>query len=115
MDSSTNELKYKERSKQIYRSSLNYEDAVLLTKIRDISLWRDTNIKAYESGVLTLAMLLPKDLRKAAFDWWGNDSQHEDLSKDGKIDFDDLLIYILEMLEDHNICFPKVRFHEGIL
>lgn len=110
MDYSTNE-----GSKRIYRSALNYEDAVLLAKIREISLWRDTNSKSYQSGVQTLALLLPSSLRKKTFEWWDHGATHEDLSGDGKIDFDDLFIYILELLEDNDICFPKVRYHEGVV
>lgn len=104
-----------ESSKQIYRQSLNYEDAVLLTKIRDISLWRDTNTKAYESGVLTLMMLLPRDLREKTRGWWKHETIYENLSNKGKAEFDELLLFMLNLLEDHNICFPKVRYHEGIL
>ena len=115
MGYSMNEMNENIKSKQIYRQSLNYEDAVLLTKIRDISIWRDTNTKAYESGVLTLAMLLPKDLRGSALGWWKHGTGHEDLSMDGKKDFDDLFLYIMNLLEDNNICFPKVRYHEGVL
>jgi len=103
------------KSKQIYRQSLNYEDAVLLTKIRDISLWRDTNIKAYESGVLTLTMLLPQDLREMARDHWKHTTIYENLSNDGKAEFDDLFLFILNLLETNNICFPKVKYHEGML
>ena len=104
-----------EKSKLIYRQSLNYEDAVLLTKIRDISLWRDTNTKTYESGVLTLTMLLPKDLRQKTREYWKHDTIYENLSSDGKAEFDELFLFILNLLEDHNICFPKVKYHEGIL
>ena len=102
-----------EDSKRIYRQPINYENAVLLTKIRDISLWRDTNIKAYESGVLTLALLLPKELRKEALMFWKKGSVHEDLTNDGKKNFDDFMVYILEILEDYNICFPKITFIKG--
>jgi len=110
MDFSTNE-----KSKRIYRSSLNYEEAVLLAKIREISLWRDTNSKAYQSGVQTLALLLPSFLRQKTLGWWKHGTVHEDLSGDGKVDFDDLFVYILKLLEDHDICFPKVRYHEGVV
>ena len=64
-------------SKRIYRQPLNYENGVLLAKIRDISLWRDTDIKAFESGVITLALLLPKDLRQSALEFWNFGTVHE--------------------------------------
>ena len=103
-------------SRRIYRQPLNYENGVILPKIRDISLWRDTNIKAYESGVITLALLLPNDIRTVALKWWsGRDhgTAHQDLTMDGKIDFDDLFVYILQLLEDNNICFPKISYEVG--
>ena len=104
-------------SKRIYRQPLNYENGVILPKIRDISLWRDTNIKAYESGVNTLALLLPTDIRKVALSWWNDTKEHgtshEDLTMDGKIDFDDYFVKILQLLEENNICFPKLSFKEG--
>jgi len=64
-----------EESKRIYRQPLNYENGILLPKIREISIWRDTNIKCYESGVITLALLLPKELRKLALDFMGGIQQ----------------------------------------
>ena len=100
-------------SKRIYRQPLNYENGVLLAKIRDISTWRDTNIKAYESGVITLSLLLPKELRKKSLEFWNHGTIHEDLTNDGKKDFDDLFVYELQLLEDHNICFPKISFEVG--
>lgn len=100
-------------SKRIYRQPLNYENGVLLAKIRDIGLWRDTNIKAYESGVLTLALLLPKELRKSSLEWWKHGTGHEDLTMDGKKDFDDLFVFILQELENHNMCFPKISYEVG--
>ena len=102
-------------SKQSYIQPLNYENGVLLPKIRDISLWRDTNDKAFQSGVMTLALLLPKDLRKESLGFWDHGTIHEDLTMDGKKDFDDLFVFILQLLENNNICFPKLSFHEGIL
>lgn len=108
-----------EDRKRVYRQPLNYENGVILPKIRDISLWRDTNIKAYESGVLTLALLLPHELRTKTLTYWRKDDDHhtafEDLTMAGKIDFDDLFVYILKILEDNNICFPKISYHEGRL
>lgn len=100
-------------SKRIYRQPLNYENGVILQKIREISLWRDINIKSYESGVQTLALLLPQDLRKAALSFFRNDTIREDLTMDGKKDFDDYLVYILQLLEDNNICFPKISYQVG--
>jgi len=102
-------------SKRIYRQPLNYENGVLLPKIKDISFWRDTNIKAYESGVITLSLLLPTDLRKPALKFFDGDTAKEDLTNDGKKDFDDLFVYILQLLEDNNICFPKLTYHEGVI
>ncbi len=86
-----------------------------MPKLREVSFWRDSDLRAYESGVVTLALILPKELRKKALDFFGNNTIKEDLTKDGKKDFDDLFVYILELLEDANICFPKIQYHEGLL
>lgn len=100
-------------SKRIYRQPLNYENGVLLPLIRDIAYWRVSNPKAYENGIQTLCILLPDDLRKQALHFWNRGTIHEDLTDDGKKNFDDLFVYVLTMLEDHNICFPKIRFEVG--
>jgi len=109
MDYSTND------HKRIFRQPLNYENGVLLPLIRDIAYWRVTSPKACQNGIQTLCLLLPKDLRIKALDFWNRGTIHEDLTGDGKKDFDDLLVYILELLEENNICFPKLSYHTGEL
>jgi len=101
--------------KRVYRQPLNYENGVLLPLIRDIAYWRVTDAEAQQKGVMTLALLLPKELRKAALEFWNHGAVHKDLTDNGKKDFDDLFVYILQLLEDHNICFPKISYHEGML
>jgi len=100
-------------SKRIYRQPLNYENGIILPKIRDISIWRDQDVKLYESGVITLMLLLPKDLRHNTLKWWNHGTGHEDLTGDGKKDFDDLFVYILETLEHNNIVYPSITFELG--
>jgi len=102
----------KERVKT-FRQPLNYENGIILPKIREVSYWRDTDIRAYESGVLTLALLLPHDLRKKALEFYNNNGIKEDLTKDGKKDFDDMFVYLLELLEMHGIAFPRSSFEVG--
>jgi len=111
MDYSTSETS----SKRIFRQPLNYENGVLLPLIRDIAYWRVSNVKAYETGIQTLMLLLPKDLRTNVITFWNKGTIYEDLTGDGKKDFDDLFVYILQILEDNNICFPKISYREGIL
>lgn len=101
--------------KRVYRQPLNYENGVLLPLIRDIAYWRVTTPKAFQNGVQTLCLLLPKELRKQALEFWKHDVVHEDLTMDGKKDFDDIFVFILELLEDNNICFPKLSYKEGTL
>ena len=100
-------------TKRIYRQPVNYENGILLPKLREISLWRDTDIKLYESGVKTLSLLLPKDLREEAMAQYDGDTVKIDMTADGKKDFDDLLVFILGQLEDNNILFPKLTFERG--
>ena len=102
--------------KRVYRQPINYENGVLLPLIRDIAYWRVMSPKACQNGVQTLCLLLPKDLRKQALTYWKHDNViHDDLTMDGKKDFDDFFVYILELLEDNNICFPKLSYKEGTL
>ena len=102
-------------SKRVYRQPLNYENGVLLPLIRDIAYWRVTNPKAFQNGLQTLCLLLPKDLRDDVLNFWKHGTIHEDLTSDGKKDFDSLMVYILKILEENNICFPRLNYHEGVL
>jgi len=102
-----------DEKKRVYRQPLNYENGVLLPLIRDIAYWRVTNIKAYTNGVLTMMLLQPKMLRQQAQKFWNRGYICEDLTDDGKKDIDDLFVYLLENLEDNNICFPKITYKEG--
>ena len=74
---------------------------------------RAGNPKAFQSNVQSLALILPKDLRKQAFTFWKDDTTRQDLTMDGKKDFDDYFVYILQLLEDYNICFPKISYVQG--
>jgi len=98
---------------KIYRHSINYENGIILPKIREVSLWRDTDLKAYESGVYTLLLLLPDDLRTLALEFYNNNNIKADLTEDGRKDHDDLFIYILKLLEKHGIAFPKTTYEIG--
>jgi len=100
-------------SRKVFRQPLNYESGVILPKIRDISLWRDTDIKLYESGVITLALLLPKELRSLALDFVKDNTIKEDLTGDGKKDFDNMFVYIMILLEDNNLVLPSITFDLG--
>ena len=100
-------------SKRVYRQPLNYENGVLLPLVRDIAYWRVTNPKAYQNGIQTLCLLLPKELRNKALGFWNHGTIHEDLTGDGIKDFDDLLVFVLQLLEDHNICFPTISYDVG--
>jgi len=96
-----------------YRETINYENGVILPKIREVSLWRDTDIKAYQSGVYTLILLLPDDLRKKALNFYNNNHIKMDLTEDGKRDHDDVFVFILQLLEKNGIVFPRAGFELG--
>ena len=102
-------------SKRIYRQPINYENGIILPLIRDCCMTRASNPKAYQANVKTLSMVLPKELRKTAFDFFKGDVAQEDLTMDGKKDIDDLFVFNLSLLEDYNICFPKISFDQGKL
>ena len=101
-----------EGAKRIYRQPLNYENGIILPLIRDCCIARANNPKQYQTNVHTLSYIMPKDLRRKAIESWTKDEM-EDLTMDGKKDIDDFFVYILELLEDHNICFPKITFDQG--
>lgn len=105
--------KDKEGSKRIYRQPINYENGIILPLIRDCCMTRAGNPKAFQSNVQSLALILPKDLRKMAFKFWQDDTTRQDLTMDGKKDFDDYFVYILQLLEDASICFPKISYIQG--
>lgn len=100
-------------SKRIYRQPLNYENGVILPLIRDIAYWRVTNPKAFQAGVQTLSLILPSELRSDALNFNKGETLREDLTGDGKRNMDDYFVFILKMLEDHNICFPKISYDVG--
>ena len=100
-------------NKRVYRQPLNYENGIILPLIRDCCVARSIDPKAYQIDVQTLAMILPKDLRKNAFKFWNKGTIFEDLTGDGKKDTNDYFVFILEQLEDHNICFPKISYNVG--
>ena len=100
-------------SKRIYRQPINYENGIILPLIRDCCIARAGNPKSFQINVQTFALILPKELRKKAFEFWRDDTTRQDLTMDGKKDFDDYFVYILQLLEDHNICFPKISFEIG--
>ena len=101
-----------ESSKRIYRQPLAYENGIILPLIRDCCISRSNNPKQYQINIHTLSYVLPKDLRVAAFKFWNKDMK-EDLTMDGLKDIDDYFVYILELLEDNNICFPKISYTVG--
>jgi len=98
---------------QKYRETINYENGVILPKIRDISLWRDTDIKAYQSGVYTLILLLPDELRKEALNFYNKNHIKTDLTEDGKKDHDDVFVFILQLLEKNGFVYPRTGFELG--
>ena len=105
--------KNEEQSRRVYRQPLNYENGVILPLIRDICISRRTDPKMYQIDVQTLSIVLPKQLRGQAFEYFKDNTVKEDLTMDGKKEFDKYFVLILESLEDNNICFPKINFVQG--
>lgn len=101
--------------KRVYKTPLNYENGIILPLIRDCCVSRANDEKMYSINVKTLSMVLPKELRKMSNDFYNGDITVQDLSNEGKIKLDKLFVYNLEILEQHNICFPKLSFKQGAL
>lgn len=102
-----------DKGTRVRYQALNYENGVILPLIRDICINRRCDPKSYQVDIETLAMMLPKDLRKEAFNFFKDKTLCDDLSKEAKKEFDDYLVYQLELLETNGIAFPRTTYDIG--
>jgi hypothetical protein len=105
-------------SRAEYRGMLNYE-AILGGHIQKLMQYRDTDPYQYHSGIETLIIHCPKQIRDKAFIMlhslglargdYGSTKGYEDRL----LLYDDLLIYINELLENANLIFRTGTFEVG--
>ena len=103
-------------SRAEYRGMLNYE-AILGGHIQRLMQYRDTDPKKYCSSIETLIIHCPKQIREKAFIMLHNlkldRGKYHTLNEDRLLIYDDLLIYINELLETANLIFRTGTFEVG--
>lgn len=99
-----------------YRGMLNYE-AILSAHIQKLMQYRDSNPKLYCSSIETLIIHCPKQIRTKAFRHLDDLSlirgRYLNINEDKLLVYDDLLIYVNELLEDANLIFRTGTFEKG--
>lgn len=99
-----------------YRGMLNYE-AILSGHIQKLMQYRDTSPKNYCSSIETLIIHCPKAIRNKAFKKMESldlqRGRYKDLTDIRLLLFDDLLIYVNELLEAANLIFRTGSFEVG--
>ena len=103
-------------SRSDYRGMLNYE-GVLSGHIQKIMQYRDTSPKQYCSSIETLTIFCPKKIREPAYKKLLNmglqRGDYEGATKEKLLLYDDLLIYVNELLEKNNLIFKTGSFEVG--
>ena len=99
-----------------YRGMLNYE-SILSTHIQRLMQYRDSNPKTYASSIETLIIHCPQKIRGNALKKLKQlgltRGYYTCLTDDRMVIYDDLLIYINEQLEKHNLIFKVGKFEIG--
>ena len=99
-----------------FKGELNYE-LILSKQINRIAIYREVNIKQYASSIDTLIIMLAKDLRREAKkerDRLGLIlGDYDNMNKDRQRKYDDLWIYVNDLLEDNKLIFKKASFARG--
>jgi len=103
-------------SRSDYRGALNYE-GVLAGHIQKIMQYRDTDMKRYCSSVETLIIFSPRNIRTNALEKLISiglkRGSYNGITEDKQLLYDDLLIYINELLEENNLIFKTGSFEVG--
>jgi hypothetical protein len=103
-------------SRAEYRGMLNYE-AILGGHIQKIMQYRDTNPKQYCSSIETLIIHCPRQIRDKAFVMLQSlgltRGHYLSINESRLLIYDDLLIYINELLENANLIFRTGTFEIG--
>ena len=99
-----------------YRGMLNYE-GILSGHIQRLMQYRDTSPKIYCSSIETLMIHCPQNIRVKAFkkmESMGIQRGHyTSINEDKLLMYDDLLIFINDLLEKANLIFKTGTFEVG--
>jgi hypothetical protein len=103
-------------SRSEYRGMLNYE-GIIGGHIQKVMQYRDTSLKQYCSSIETLIIHCPRQIRTKAYqrlhDLGLQRGRYMGINEDKLLVYDDLLIYVNELLEDANLIFRTGQFEIG--
>ena len=89
-----------------YRGQLDAE-GLLIMHMNRLSIYRDTDIKRYCSAIETLILVCPRNIREKAIvklqELGLKRGQYITITEEKLITYDDLLIYINELLEKNHM------------
>lgn len=100
-----------------FKTQLDAE-ALLLMHMNRIAIYRDTNAKQYCSSVETLILLCPRYVRDKSLekvrDMGLRRGDYGNITEEKKIQYDDLLIFINELLEKQRMIWRKKQIRTYI-
>lgn len=102
--------------KEYYRGIINYE-SILATHISKMAAFRDTQPTKYCSSVETFILMCPKEIRQKGLDRLSQlgliRNSYKEAGEDKINKYDELWIYINELLESENMIFKTGSFEIG--
>jgi len=100
----------------IYKDNLNYQ-LILGKQIDRIARFRDMSLKQYASSIDTLIIMMAKDMRGPAIkkrnDTGLKPGDYDNMNQEKQNRYDELWIYVNNMLEDHGMIFRTQQFDHG--
>lgn len=105
------------RSKRAYYKGIIEIEGILGTHIVHVMQYRDKNLKQYASSIETLIIACPTGIRnkglKKLTELGLKRCEYEGMSSNKMRLYDDLWIYINELLEESNLIFKTGSFEIG--
>jgi len=102
--------------KEYYRGVINYE-GILGAHINRIAMYRDSDLKRYCSSIETLILMLPLELRSMSLQYLAQlglrRGSYLGLTEEKLQRYDELWVYINEILEKNNMIFKAGSFEIG--
>jgi hypothetical protein len=93
-------------SEDSFKNQLDVE-GLLLMHMNRIAMYRDTDIKRYCSGVETLILLCPRNIREKVFQFMDEQKmirgKYDAVTEERLVIYDDLHIFINEQLEKNHM------------
>lgn len=103
-------------SRSDYRGMINYE-GILAHHVVNMMKYSDNDPKQYCSSIETFIRWCPDDIRKKALTWMKEKGiqrrVYKEINEEHLVIYDDLIIYINELLERKNIIFRTGTFEIG--